>query len=88
MNNNELKFLATCPEYQSVEAFFDDNETGLFTSDDLNVLNYTLRAPIQAIKEELEGYGMRLRARPVDTRTRGYRSNDNDRWDGPGSAGY
>ena len=88
MDTKEIRFLAECPDYQSIQAFVEESDTGTFTSDDLNVLNYVLKTPIRDIKKELEGWGMRQTYKPAERQTRGFNSNDNDRWTGPGSAGF
>lgn len=84
MDNDTLKQLARMPEYQSVDAFVEDNESGEFTHDDLAVLNYRLRLPVSVIKAELEGWGMSMKLRK-ECLVRGFRSNNHDRWSGPGS---
>lgn len=84
MDNDTLKKLSHMPEFRSVEAFIEDNESGEFTHDDLAVLNFVLRRPVRDIKSELEDWGLQLRLRR-EVVVRGFRSNSNDRWSGPGS---
>ena len=81
----QVRKMSRMPEFQNIEAFVDDNESGEFTHFDLNVLNFRLRRPIRNIKAELESYGLRLQLRQNEVRTRGFTSNSNDRWSGPGS---
>ena len=88
MTTNEILFLASCPEYKSVSDFVEGSDTGTFTADDLNVLNYNLKLPIRDIKKELEAWGLRQNLKPAERQSRGFNSNDNDRWNGPGSAGF
>ena len=85
METKTVAYLSKMPEYQSVESFVDDNESGQFTHLDLNVLNCVLRRPIRDIKAELESYGLLLQLRQNEQSTRGFTSNSNDRWSGPGS---
>ncbi len=72
METEQVRKLGRMPEYQSIEAFVDDNESGEFTHLDLNVLNYRLKRAIRDIKDELEGYGLRLQLRQNEVRTRGF----------------
>ncbi len=78
----------SAPEYRSVEAFvehcLDDDRTD-FTHEDLQALNYRLRAPVAQVRESLERWGMRLRERRPVRRVRGFTTSSHDRWFGPGS---
>lgn len=76
------------PEYASIESFVEymlDDERDEYTHEELGALNFRTRTPINAIRKELEGYGFRLANRPVEKKVRGFSSNSNDRWFGPGS---
>jgi len=86
MNPEQIRKAARLPEYTDVEAFIEDNETGYYTHEDLQVLNYRLKVPVQVIKGELESYGLRMRERAKETARRGFHANSHDRWSGPGSS--
>ncbi len=76
------------PEYSSVEVFVQyllDEERDTFTHEELSALNFRTRMPVNAIRKELEGYGITLANRPNEKKVRGFSSNSNDRWFGPGS---
>ncbi len=84
METEQVRKLGRMPEFQSLDSFVEDNESGEFTHLDLNVLNYVLKRPVRDIKADLESYGLRLQLRN-ERAVRGFRSNSNDRWSGPGS---
>jgi len=76
------------PEYASLETFVQyllDDERDSYTHEDLTALNFRTRMPVAAIRKELEGYGITLANRPNEKKVRGFSSNSNDRWFGPGS---
>jgi hypothetical protein len=78
----------SAPEYKSVPDFVQfclDMDSLEFTHEDMHALAYRTRRPYQAIRLELEGYGLRLAVREIPKYVRGFGSCDNDRWFGPGS---
>jgi len=77
------------PEFDSIETFVQhllDDERETYTHEELTALNFRTHMPINAIRKELEGYGLTLANRPNVKRTRGFSTSSNDRWFGPGSA--
>jgi hypothetical protein len=75
-------------EYSSIEDFVQfmlDDERDTYTHEELGALNFRTRTPVNAIRKELEGYGLTLANRPNEKKVRGFNSNSNDRWYGPGS---
>lgn len=76
------------PEYKSVEAFVEfviDDERSEFDWEDLQYLNYRTRQTVQAIRAELESYGLKMQVREPERQVRGFTTSSNDRWFGPGS---
>ncbi len=76
------------PEYSSIETFVQfllDDERDSYNHEELTALNFRTRMPVNAIRKELEGYGLTLANRPNEKKVRGFSSNSNDRWFGPGS---
>jgi len=76
------------PEYSSIETFVQyllDDERDSYTHEELTALNFRTRTPVNVIRKELEGYGIMLANRPNEKKVRGFSSNSNDRWFGPGS---
>ena len=68
------------PEFQSIEAFVDDNDTGEFTPDELQKLCLVLRLSSQKVRKQLEDYGLKLRPRQKEREIRGCRANSHDLW--------
>ncbi len=78
----------SAPEYKSLEDFIQyliDDERNTYDFEDLQALNYRLKRPTKEIKKELEEYGLKLKPRDVEVRTRGFNTSDLDRFYGPGS---
>lgn len=78
----------SAPEYKSIEAFVShvvDDDRYEFSHEDLEALNYRLRRPVAALREELEGWGLSRAVRPVARHVRGFQTSSHDRWYGPGS---
>jgi hypothetical protein len=78
----------SAPEYESVEAFVEykmDDEDEEYDHEDLAALNYRLNRPIKEIRSELESFGLKLKGRAAEKKSRGFQSPDHDRWYGPGS---
>jgi uncharacterized Zn finger protein (UPF0148 family) len=76
------------PEYASIETFVQfllDEERDMYTHEELTALNFRTRTPVNMIRKELESYGLTLANRPNEKKVRGFSSNSNDRWFGPGS---
>jgi hypothetical protein len=76
------------PEYADIDAFAEymmGEEMTEFSHEDLQALNYRTRTPVGQIRKELESYGFMLKHREPEKRTRGFQTNDNDRYYGPGS---
>lgn len=76
------------PEHVSIEAFVEfciDDEQETFTHEDLGELAYAMRMSRNVVRKELEGYGLSLAVRAVVKRKRGFTTNSNDRFYGPGS---
>ncbi len=76
------------PEFESVEAFVDhciDDDRESFTTKDLTTLSFQTQTSSKKVKLQLESWGLRLEFRPPERRVRGYRTNSNDRYYGPGS---
>lgn len=76
------------PEYQSLEAFIEfclEDDLDTYSHVDLQELAYALKRSSNKIRKELEEYGFTLRYREKEKQVRGWKSNDNDRWYGPGS---
>lgn len=79
----------TCPpEFESIEAFaeykFDDEQTE-FSSEELAELAFWVRKSFHVVRVELESYGLQLTKRQHERNFRGFSSNPNDRWYGPGA---
>ena len=75
-------------EYLSVEAFVEfcmDDERTTFTHVELGELAYATKTSRCKVRKELEGYGLTLEPRAALKRTRGFTTNSNDRFYGPGS---
>lgn len=81
--------LQELPEYLSIESFVEfllEEEREEFTAEEMKELAYHLRrADIRGIRRELEAYGLELRRRSKERRTRGFKTSSHDRWYGPGS---
>ena len=76
------------PEHESVEAFVEfcmEDEQTTFTHEDLGQIGFALHGSRQAVRIELEGYGLTLAKRAPQKRTRGFTTSSNDRYFGPGS---
>lgn len=76
------------PEFATVEGFVQfmlDDERDSYTHEELAALNFRTRMPINAIRKELEGYGLKLATRAPEKEVRGFTSNSHDRWHGKGS---
>lgn len=77
------------PEFESLELFVEfmiDEERSVFTHDELRLLMFSLKRSAQPVRKELESYGLKLAVRPVERAVRGFLTNSNDRWYGPGSS--
>lgn len=76
-------------EFDSIEDFVEflwDDERNEFDWRHLNCLAVRVGRSNRAIRKELEEeWGLRLADRRPSKSHRGYRSNPNDRWYGPGS---
>lgn len=73
----------SAPEYESVEAFVEykiDDEDEEYDHEDLVALNYRLKRPIKEIRSELDSFGLGLKGRASEKKSRGFQSPDNDRW--------
>src|ERR1700722_6592774 len=53
----------TAPEFASLEAFIEDNDTGEFSPEELQRLCVVLRQSSQKVRKQLEDYGLKLRPR-------------------------
>jgi len=76
------------PEHESIEAFVEymaDDEQEVFTHADVNAIAQATQTSHHKVREELEGYGLRLARRASEKRVRGVLTNSNDRWCGPGA---
>lgn len=76
------------PEYANIAAFLAfcaDDERTEFTVTDLQALNFRTGERVQVIAERLRRAGLTLAYREPEKRVRGFGSNDNDRWYGPGA---
>lgn len=72
-------------EFESVEAlveFIVDDDGEMFDWRHLQCLNYRLGRGTQAIRRELESYGLTIADRPKDRRLRTFSSNPHNRWHG------
>lgn len=72
------------PEFQSVETFVQfliDDERESFTHVELSALAARVRKSHQALKKELESWGLTLEVRQKERKTRGINSKDHDRWE-------
>lgn len=89
MNLNDIHALASQPEYASIDEFVgfcmeDDRET--FTHVELRALALNMLTSGSKVRDSLESYGLTLEMRDAIKRTRGFTTNSNDRWYGPGSS--
>jgi hypothetical protein len=76
------------PEFANVTAFatfLADDDREDFTHEDLLRLNMATACTVAAVRSELESYGFRLAVREPEKRVRGFNTNSNDRWYGPGA---
>ena len=74
--------------YKSVEDFVDyvsGDDRDDYTHEELADLAYSLKRSRSDLRKELEGYGLKLAAREIPKKVRGFGSSDQDRWWGPGS---
>jgi hypothetical protein len=77
------------PEHESVEAFVEfcmDDEQDTFTHVDLGHIAYATHTSRCVVRKALEDYGLTLKVRAVARRRRGFTTNSNDRYYGPGSS--
>jgi hypothetical protein len=77
------------PEFASIDIFaqyLKDEERTTFTVQELNAVNYQTRLMRDEIRQALDflGFTLEPQAEAVK-RVRGFQSNSNDRWSGPGS---
>lgn len=84
----------SAPEYASIEDFVQyliDDERETYTAEDLQALNYRLKRPIRELREAIELEAMNhnrlieLEKRGPEKKSRGFTTNDMDRFYGPGS---
>lgn len=83
MGNDEI-----LPEHASVEAFVDylmADERESFTYMEADLVAKGLRVATYVVIENLQGYGFRYEGRASEKRVRGFKSNNHDRWYGPGA---
>lgn len=76
------------PEHESIEAFVEymtDDERDVFTHADVNAIAQATQTSHHKVREELEGYGLRLARRANEKAVRGFTTNSNDRYYGPGA---
>jgi hypothetical protein len=77
------------PEYKNIRSFAEflaDDDREEFSHEDLIRLNMSTRTQISVVRTELESYGFRLAVRAPERRVRGFQTNSNDRYFGPGSS--
>jgi len=76
-------------EFASVEDFveflWDDDRTE-FDWRHLNCLASRTGKSNRALRQELEGWGLKLAERKRPNKTRGFQTSSHDRWYGPGSS--
>ena len=76
------------PEHESIEAFVEymmDDERETFTHADVNQLAVATQTSNHKVRAALEDFGLRLALRENARRIRGFTTNSNDRYYGPGS---
>lgn len=77
------------PEYASVEDFVDyllDDERTVFTLSEVAKVASATGWTNKAVIVELKSYGLTYREPQFGRRIRGFTTNSNDRWYGPGSS--
>lgn len=77
------------PEHESIEAFTDfllAEERASFSFDEAEVIARGLGVGPAQVIDELKSFGFAYLGRPIPRPVRGYRSNNHDRWYGPGSS--
>lgn len=82
--------LAREPEYKSVEDFVDyclDDERKDFNHVELRALALNTKTSGNKVRAELESYGLSLVERSVVKQTRGFTTNQHDRWQVSGNHG-
>jgi len=82
-------FINKNPEYFSVENFAEfltNSERKTFTGEEMLLLAGAHCQSFSIVREQLEQLGFTLEQRRIERRIRGYKSRDDDRWDGPGSS--
>ena len=77
------------PEYESIETFaeylIDDDREEFFVVD-VTKLRVNLRLSSQKVISALEGYGFTYTGPEKVRHTRGFTTNNHDRWYGPGAS--
>jgi len=82
--------LAGEPEYKSVEDFVEfcmEDERKVFNHVELRALALNTKTSGSKVREELEAYGLSLGSRPNVKKTRGFTTNQHDRWQVSGNHG-